>query len=93
MRKLIIITLMIQLSLAAKAYENYADGLFSEQPQRQVFATQSKLEQHIKSNLPSTYLYFERLSNTAKNRVFEYHLANNNKDLTEIILNEYRNRS
>lgn len=93
MKYIIIIGLMVHISFEIKANDVYKDGLFTQQARTLNFDSESKLAEHIKSNMPSTYLYYDRLTTMAKKRVFEHHKENLNKDITEIVLIEYRNRS
>ncbi len=93
MRNLILFTLIVSTSFCVQADQVIENGLFEDEKQVFTFESANQLEQHIKSNMPSTYLYFERLTAMAKKRVFQRHQADKNKDLTEIVLVEYRNRS
>lgn len=93
MKYIILLTGLLGTSPWAQADEVYENGLFTEPAKMQNFDSQIKLEAYIKSNMPSTYRYFERLTAMSKKRVFQQHQENKSKDITEIVLVEYRNRS
>lgn len=73
--------------------EVYENDLFALESEVLVFSSTAELADHLKVNMPSTYMYFERLNVTAQKRVFEQYRENTSKDITEIILTEYRKRS
>ncbi len=56
------------------------------------FESLEQLSEYIKKNKPSTYRYFERLAIPARKRVFHQHQADQQLDITEMVLQEYRNR-
>ncbi len=91
--KFLLLTLIAVTSLSVKADTVIETGLFDQAAENFAFESASQLEEHIKTNMPSTYLYFERLNAMAKKRVFQHHQENTDKDITEIVLVEYRNRS
>ncbi|TDR23576.1 hypothetical protein [Marinicella litoralis] len=93
MKKITPWVFIICMSFSVAAEVVYDNDLFNAQAEKLVFDSEAKLAAYIKLNMPSTYLYFERLDSMSKKRVFQRHQENQNKDLTEIVLLEYRNRS
>jgi hypothetical protein len=56
------------------------------------FTSEDEMANYLKKNKPSTYAYFNRLSNLNKSKAFRKHQDDGDKDLTEIILTLYRQR-
>lgn len=54
------------------------------------FEDEIQLVNYIKSNKPSTFRYYDRLNQQAKKQVFKKHQEEQNKDITEIVLQVYR---
>lgn len=75
---------------AQQGYENNIFGLSQEQ---KLFATEQQLSEYIKTNKPSTFRYFERLSISGKRKVFEQYKNNPTQDITEVIVRVYRQQS
>lgn len=51
-----------------------------------------QLTVHIRDNKPTTYRYYERLTLSARKRLLQQYQENQNLDLTEMVLQEYRQR-
>ena len=86
---IIVSFLVITASIADDVYDN---GLFGLENQNVQLKTEQQFIEYIKTNKPSTFTYYQRLSTAAQKRVFTSHLEDKNKDITEIVLKEYRNR-
>lgn len=93
MKNTALLLLLTNCFTSASAQQAYENNLFELQPSQQVFESEQQLAEYIKANKPSTFLYFDRLSLTAKKRVFEHHQENTEKDITEVIINVYRKHS
>ena len=93
MKKALMLWCMVSCSCCLHAQEVYENNLFDVSEPNYSFASESDLVQYLKTNKVSTYLYYERLSYAAQQRVFKHHKENTNRDITEIVIFEYRNRN
>ncbi len=93
MMKNLITILMITLSGSVFADEVYEQNLFATETKKVSFQTEQQFIEYLKTNMPSTYVYFQRLNAPAQKRVYSEHKENTSDDITEIVLNEYRKRS
>ena len=94
MKRLIVVIICSFVCTAAVAETinepNFEQNLFSISNQALIFESEVQLENFIKSNKPSTFKYYDRLDQQAKKQVFKKHLDNQDKDITEIVLQVYR---
>ena len=88
-----LVAMLLLTAFTVTGQEIYENDLFVLDREVLVFSSTAELADHLKVNIPSTYLYFERLGITSQKRVFEQYKENTSKDITEIILTEYRKRS
>jgi hypothetical protein len=89
-----IITIMALLVvISTYADDTYDNGLFDLEKPSIKLETEQKFIEFMKTNKPSTYTYFQRLGTAAQKRVFAAHQQDHDIDITEIVLQEYRNRS
>lgn len=90
--KKLIMALLIYTTMTVSAQQTIEYSLFNGNETVQTFKSENHLAEYIKSNKPSTYLYFERLSSMAKKRVFQKHQEDQQQDITEIVLAVYKKR-
>lgn len=91
--KKIITMLLLVLFYSLNADEIYEQNLFAVETKKVSFQSEQQFIDYLRTNMPSTYMYFQRLNATAQKKVFSTLQENIDQDITEIVLNEYRNRS
>ena len=75
------------------ALEIYENSLFGLPQERNQFESLDEMAAFIKDQKPTTYTYFDRLSQPARKQVFELHQQQPDQDITELILKVYRHRA
>ena len=75
------------------AQEIYENSLFGVQQDSQQFASLDEMVTYIKDRKPTTFVYYDRLSQPAKKQVFQLHQQEPETDITELILKVYRQRA
>ncbi|WP_223788275.1 hypothetical protein [Marinicella meishanensis] len=91
MKQTLMMLLMLAVLLPAAAQDYPESNLFAMN-QTLNFDSLEQLTAYIKDHKPSTYRYYERLNTQAKKRVLNQHQADQQLDLTEVVLQEYRQR-
>lgn len=86
------LTVLGVLSFQVSADEIYEQNLFTVETKQLKIQTEQQFIEHIKTNMPSTFIYYQRLDINAQKRVFKSHQDDADKDITELVLSEYRNR-
>lgn len=90
--KSIISTMVLLVVTSTYADDTYDNGLFGLENPGIKLETEQKFIEFMKTNKPSTYTYYQRLNTAAQKRVYSAHQQDKDKDITEIVLLEYRNR-
>lgn len=91
MNKTIAMSLMLVASTPTLT-QDYSDSNLFALNQSIEFDSLEQLTDYIKNHKPSTYRYYERLNTKAKKRVLDQHQADQKLDITEVVLQEYRQR-
>jgi hypothetical protein len=87
-----LLLILIITSVNALADEIYEQDLFAVETKQIKLKTEQQFINFIQTNMPSTFVYYQRLDSHAQKRVFKSHQNNEDKDITELVLTEYRNR-
>lgn len=90
--KNIMLILLGLFSAQVVANEIYEQNLFMVETKQIKVESEKQWVEFIKTNMPRTYVYYQRLDTNAQKRVFKSYQENSNKDITELVLLEYRNR-
>ncbi|MFC3192674.1 hypothetical protein ACFODZ_00340 [Marinicella sediminis] len=91
MRTLIILVCLLSGSLS-QAQETNDTGLFATGQPLPAFQSTKDLTDYLKNEMPGTFRYYERLDTTSRKKVLEQLLADADSDLTEIVIQVYRQR-
>jgi len=91
MKKTLMLSMMMAVMTPAMCQDLTDTNLFAVN-QTIEFESLDQLTAYIKDHKPSTYRYFERLNTQAQKRVLDQHQANQQLNLTEVVLKEYRQR-
>lgn len=92
MNRFVFASLLLLFSISISAQESYERNLFTLQTEQKVFSTEQQMSVYLKDNKASTFHYFERLDISAQKRVFEFHQKNPDQDITDVVIQIYRNR-
>lgn len=94
MKKIILMVVLnsvVNLGSAETVNEvNQERNIFAVSQTVRTFSDEQQLLEYIKSNKPSTFRYYDRLDQQAKKQVFKKHQENQTQDITEIVLQVYR---
>lgn len=90
--KNIMLILLGLFSAQVVSNEIYEQNLFMVETKQIKVESEKQWVEFIKTNMPRTYVYYQRLDTNAQKRVFKSYQENSNKDITELVLLEYRNR-
>ena len=91
MQKALTLLVLVVIGGHLQAQDITNSDLFGMNQSNQ-FETVEHMTAFIKDQKPTTYRYYERLTTTARKRVWQQLQANKSLDITEIVLEEYRHR-
>ena len=74
------------------AQDTYDSGLFNTEQSLPSFATTTDLTEYLRDQMPGTFRYYERLDTPSRKKVLDQLLTNQDQDLTEIVIQVYRQR-
>ena len=92
MKYTLTVAMLLLLCGMTKAQDVYDNGLFNTDQQLPSFSTTTDLTEFLRDQMPGTFRYYERLDNVARKKVLDQILANQDQDLTEIVIQVYRQR-
>jgi hypothetical protein len=92
MKILLYLLLLSLITFSTEAQESKDENIFAYSNSDIQFSTETEMIAFIQNEKPSTYIYFKKLSDSLKKKVFRKHQEDLNKDLTEIVLTIYRNK-
>jgi hypothetical protein len=88
---LLITSLLLSASLS-EAQEPYDNGLFATEQSRPAIRSTAELAEYLRDQKPGTFRYYERLDNPGRKKVLDQLLADQAQDLTELVIQVYRQR-
>ncbi len=91
MQKALTLMIMVVLGGQIRAQDITESDLFGMNQTHQ-FETIDQMAAYIKDQKPTTYRYYLRLNAPARKRVWQQLQADQNSDITEMVLEEYRHR-
>jgi hypothetical protein len=86
------VVMLLLVSGLTKAQDVYDNGLFNTEQQLPLFNSTQDLTEYLQQQMPGTFRYYERLDMPARKKVLDQLLANEDQDLTEIVIQVYRQR-
>ena len=92
MKRLLSLLLFTQITFSTNAIQTVDENIFAYTNTDIQFSSEADMTEFIKSEKPSTFVYFNRLSDSLKKKVFRKHQEDISKNLTEIVLTIYRNK-
>ena len=92
MKILLYLLLLTLITFSTYAQESKDENIFAYSNSDIQFSSEIEMIEFIQNEKPSTYFYFNKLSDSLKKKVMRKHQEDPSKDLTEIVLTIYRNK-
>lgn len=80
-------------SVAQEINNTYSNINFETKPTQIAYNNETEMVAHLKNYKSQTYKYYIKLDSIAKDKVYQNHIKNSDKNITNIILELYLEKS